>query len=145
MGARSSSTPLSNRLAIFFDGGCRVCAWEVEKYLALDRNQKLSTIDINAPGFQATEYGLSAEQVRKYFHVLTPEGKVIAGVDAFIEIWKTLGSPLSLLASRWAKFPPVHLALRAGYRVFVEIRPYLPRKDIPACHDGSCEIKKGIL
>ena len=132
----------TNRLAIFYDGGCRVCSWEIQKYLAADRAGRLTTIDIHAPTFRAEEYGLSAPAVRKYFHVLTPEGTVVAGVDAFVEIWKALGTPVSLAASRWARFAPIHLALRLGYRLFVEVRPFLPRKPgAPACDDGTCEIK----
>ncbi len=130
------------KLSIFYDSGCRICAWEVEKYLAADRGGRLAVIDINAPDFRAESYDLDSARVRKYFHVLTPEGKVIAGVDAFIEIWKALGSPLSLAASRWAKIAPIHSALRLGYRLFVEVRPYLPRKSgAPVCDDGTCERK----
>lgn len=132
----------SNKLAIFYDSGCRVCAWEVEKYLAMDRDRRLETIDILSPEFRAGDFGLDPARVRKLFHVRTPDGRVIAGVDAFIEIWKTLGSRWSTRASRWAKIAPVHAALELGYRVFVEIRPFLPRRPgAPDCHGGSCEIR----
>ena len=142
LGARSSKPEPSKSLSIFYDGGCRVCAWEIEKYLAADRYGKLATIDIHAADFDASKYGLEPAEVRKFFHVLTPEGKVIAGVDAFIEIWKTLGTPLSLRASWLAKRAPFHAMLRLGYRVFVEVRPYLPRRPgAPECGDGTCEIK----
>lgn len=135
------SGELSKKLSIFYDGGCRVCSWEIQKYMAADRRKKLALIDIHAPNFKAELYGLDAASVRKYFHVLTPEGKVIAGVDAFIEIWNALGTPLSLTASRWARRAPIHFALRIGYRIFVEIRPYLPRRPgSPKCEDESCKL-----
>lgn len=130
------------KLRIFYDGGCKVCAWEIKKYLKHDSNGRLGTIDINSHDFQAEKYGLDRESVQKYFHVLTSDGKVIAGVDAFIEIWKTLGTPLSSFAARAAKVTPIHLLLRLGYRGFVEIRPYLPRNENLNCDDGTCVIAK---
>lgn len=126
------------QLRIFYDGGCKVCAWEVQKYLKMDQNQRLGTIDINAPGFDAQSYGLDRERVQKYFHVLTPAGQVIAGVDAFIEIWKTLDTPAFRLAVRVAKTRPVHALLELGYSGFVLIRPYLPRNPEFDCTDGTC-------
>jgi predicted DCC family thiol-disulfide oxidoreductase YuxK len=129
------------KLKIFYDGGCKVCAWEVGKYLAMDTDAKLGTIDINAAGFNAEKYGLDRNAVRKYFHVLTTDGRIIAGVDAFIEIWKTLDRPLSRAAAKLARFLPFHAALELGYSVFVRIRPYLPRNPVADCSDDSCEIR----
>jgi predicted DCC family thiol-disulfide oxidoreductase YuxK len=136
------STLPTPKLRIFYDGGCKVCAWEVNKYLAQDHDGRLGTIDINAPGFEAERYGLDSYRVRRYFHVLTSEGRVIAGVDAFIEIWKTLDTPLSARAAKLARLQPIHWALRVGYQGFIRVRPYLPRNPIsPAiCDDGSCAL-----
>lgn len=126
-------------MKIFFDGGCKVCVWEVKKYLANDKKGVLGTIDINAPDFDASLYGLDANQVRKYFHVLNSEGRVIAGVDAFIEIWRALDSPFSSRAVKLATWAPIHLLLEIGYAGFVVIRPYLPRNRELVCVDGSCD------
>ena len=122
-------------LRILFDGGCKVCAWEVGKYLAHDTHGRLGVIDIDAADFDAGAFGLDPIEVRRSFHVMTAKGQVISGVDAFIEIWKTLGTSKSLFASRLASFRSVHLLLELGYRGFVEIRPYLPRNDKnrPSC------------
>ncbi|MBL7714065.1 MAG: DUF393 domain-containing protein [Bdellovibrionales bacterium] len=136
----------AQKLSVFFDGGCRVCSWEVQKYLDLDQklNQppKLIPVDISRPEFAAKDLGLDPLQVQKYFHVMTADGKVIVGVDAFIEIWRTLGSPVSSIAARLAKMGWVHAALRLGYQIFVQIRPFLPRKKgEPVCDDGTCSIR----
>ncbi len=125
-------------LKIFYDGGCKVCAWEIQKYIKLDEKQALGTIDINAPGFDATVYGLDRERVQKYFHVLTPDGRVIAGVDAFVEIWKALDTAPFRLAVKVAGNPLVHSILELGYAGFVRIRPYLPRNKEFDCADGTC-------
>lgn len=140
MTTERQKTPQATELQIFFDGGCKVCAWEVKKYLSADTDGRLGTIDINAPEFQAEKYGLDREQVRKYFHVFTSEGKILTGVDAFIEIWKTLRTPVSSLAARLAKKEPIHALLSLGYRGFVTLRPYLPRNKDIECTDGTCTI-----
>ncbi|MBC7385339.1 MAG: DUF393 domain-containing protein [Cryobacterium sp.] len=128
-------------LRILYDGGCRVCAWEVEKYQKADPHGRLLLTDINAPNFDAGRYGLDANQVRKYFHVMTPDGKVIAGVDAFIEIWETLATPFSLRAARLARLSPVHGLMELGYAGFVLVRPFLPRRSGRICDDGSCDYR----
>lgn len=128
---------MQSQLKIFYDGGCKVCAWEVQKYLKLDHQRKLGVIDIDAPGFKAEAYGLDRAAVRKYFHVLTTDERVISGVDAFVEIWKTLDTPVLKRAAKFARLSPVHSLLRLGYEAFVWVRPYLPRNQ-PACDDGSC-------
>lgn len=138
-------TGTPGELSIFYDGGCRVCSWEVDQYIEKDRRlhprPRLKTIDIHDPSFQAERYGLDSARVRKFFHVLTADGKVLSGVDAFVEIWRVLDSPVSSFAARMGKVGWVHGVLRAGYRVFVEIRPYLPRKKgQPTCEDGLCSV-----
>jgi predicted DCC family thiol-disulfide oxidoreductase YuxK len=134
--------PQPAMLQIFFDGGCKICSWEIRKYLARDTQGRLGTIDIHAPGFSAETFGLDRYRVRRYFHVLTEDGRVIAGVDAFIEIWKALDTRLSRGAARIARLLPVHLALRLGYQAFILFRPYLPRNTVPdaQCHDTTCEL-----
>jgi predicted DCC family thiol-disulfide oxidoreductase YuxK len=139
--ALTKNTPVTApSLHIFYDGGCKVCAWEVGKYLALDTRKSLGVIDINAPDFRAEPYGLDPVAVRKYFHVLTTDNRVISGVDAFIEIWKALDRPFSRRAARLARFAPVHAVLRAGYSLFVLVRPYLPRNAVN-CDDGTCNLR----
>ncbi len=134
-----SVSQVTEKLKIFYDGGCKVCAWEVDKYVKHDKMGVLGKIDINASGFDATRFGLDAARVRKYFHVLTNDGKVIAGVDAFIEIWKALDTPLSSRAAKVARLWPIHAALEIGYSGFILIRPYLPRNKGIICDDGSCD------
>lgn len=134
-----NETMKNSVLKIFYDGGCRVCAWEIEKYLAADTLGALGTIDINHPDFAAQDYGLDAARVRKYFHVLTLDGKIIVGVDAFIAIWDALGSPMSRRAAKLARLSLPHRLLEIGYSAFVRIRPYLPRRGGTECKDGSCD------
>jgi predicted DCC family thiol-disulfide oxidoreductase YuxK len=135
-------SPFQNPVSIFFDGKCRICAWETEEYLKRDRSGKLRAIDISSPSFDAQTHGLDPKRVQKYFHASTPEGKIVSGVDAFITIWEALGTPLSLRAARWARNPIIRAILTLGYTLFAQIRPYLPKKpNAPDCDDGSCDFR----
>jgi predicted DCC family thiol-disulfide oxidoreductase YuxK len=134
----SSLTP--SKTKIFYDGGCKVCDWEIKKYLKLDHQNKLTPVDINLPDFDAKKFGLDSQSVQKHLHVLSPSGELKIGVDAFIEIWNALDQPAARWASKLAKFTPIHLLLRMGYFGFVHVRPYLPRNhSAPTCETGTCQ------
>ena len=135
-----NSSNRSKPLRIFVDGGCKLCAWELRNYLRYDPHHRLEPIDIDAPGFEAEKFGLDRQAVRKYFHVMTPDGKIIAGLDAFIRIWETLDIPFTRVTAGLAKMPPIKLLLRIAYRGFVEVRPYLPRNKAVGCTDDSCKL-----
>jgi predicted DCC family thiol-disulfide oxidoreductase YuxK len=137
----AEKAPTAPRIHVFYDGGCKVCAWEIRKYLAMDQNSRIGTIDIHHPDFKAAKYGLDAARVRRYFHVLDADKKVLAGVPAFIAIWETLDTPWSRRAVKAARLLPIRAALEVGYACFIRLRPYLPRNAPVGCDDGACEIK----
>ena len=83
-------------------------------------------IDISDVAFKAVQYGLTAEAVNRHMHVQTPDGKILKGVDAFAHIWSRI--PKFHWASRWIKVNPIYFCARIGYEIFVQIRPWLPKK-----------------
>lgn len=83
-------------------------------------------IDISSPDFNAPSFNLTAEAVDKNMHVLTPDGELRIGVEAFAHIWSRI--PKYKWASQLIQAPGIHLAAKAGYKVFTVIRPYLPKK-----------------
>jgi predicted DCC family thiol-disulfide oxidoreductase YuxK len=123
---------------VYFDGACPLCSREIAHYRRRDPGGCLRLIDIADPHFDAAAHGLSAERVNQVMHVRRPDGSLATGVDAFIAIWDAL--PGYGVLSKVAALPGVHLLLRGGYRVFAAVRPYLPRRQVPACHDGSCQV-----
>jgi len=119
-------------LKLFYDGACHLCSREVEGYLKVDQAQKLMPIDISKGDFDAKAEGLDIHRANKYFHVKTKDGEILDGVPAFAAIWDTLGvmKPLSW----FSKTSLGRLSMGLSYKVFAEIRPYLPkRKDCSAC------------
>ncbi|NDG28186.1 MAG: DUF393 domain-containing protein [Proteobacteria bacterium] len=97
-------------------------------------------VNIADPHFSPEKEGLDSFEVQSKMHVKTAQGKVIKGVDSFIEIWKHL--------PRYQWLVPIcdnkvsKPCLRVGYFIFARmIRPYLPKKKVH-CETGSCPVKK---
>lgn len=116
---------MSEKTKILVDGNCIVCDIEVSHYKRL-APAIFDIVDISAPEFDAARFGLTTEAVNKHLHVLTAEGQVRRGVDAFAHIWSRLDR--YRFAERVINWPGVNSLARAGYAVFVEIRPWLPKK-----------------
>lgn len=116
---------MAKKTQILFDGNCIVCDFEVSHYkrLAPDR---FDLLDISSPSFDSKKYGLSKEAVEKHLHLITSEGELKVGVDAFAHIWSQI--PRYRLGSALIKSPVVYQAAQLGYSIFALLRPYLPKK-----------------
>lgn len=95
-------------------------------------------IDITDADFDPRKEQLDPQQVHEEIHAKDSSGGVHIGVDAFVLIWSKLTAMVWL--SKLAKRSSVNSLLRFGYKGFVKIRPYLPRK---SCADSPyCPIEK---
>lgn len=130
VGSEKSQSP-----AVYFDGACIVCDQEIKIYKKLDKKGNINFIDISLPLFDASAHKLDPDNIQKVFHVRDRHGQIVTGVAAFIEIWKEIDS-LNILA-RLARFSPFRFILELGYKAFVVIRPYLPRKK---CENNHCQL-----
>ncbi len=110
---------------IFVDGNCIVCDAEVAHYKRI-APELFEVVDISAPEFNAAAFGLSPDAVNREMHVLTPEGELKTGVEAFAHIWSRL--PKYQWAGKLIKKPGVFQLAKAGYRVFAANRHLLPKK-----------------
>lgn len=128
----------STQITVFYDGLCRVCSWEIEKYRRLDSQGRISFVDIEAPGFDAAALGLNSSEVRRVLHVRTAEGKLLTGVDSFVAIWRVLDRPTFRAMVAAAETPLARPVLELGYRAFVRVRPWLPRKKAARCETDRC-------
>ena len=125
-----------NKLDLFYDGACHLCYREVKHYHDLDSAKRLNLINIADPSFEPGKYNLDRKSVNKHMHARDQEGVLYKGVDAFIEIWKRI--PRYSFLVRPAELKIVKPLLKAGYFVFAEFRPYLPKR---SCENGECNIK----
>ena len=125
----------SEKIKVYFDGACYVCSHEIELYKKKDKAHRIAFEDISAPGFDPLSQGLDPKEIVRVFHVRTRSGELLTGVEAFMAIWNEIDS-LHFLG-RLARLRIVRLMLEAGYKCFVVIRPYLPRKK---CATDACKI-----
>lgn len=83
-------------------------------------------VDISDPKFDAAKFGLTRNAVNKHMHLLTPEGQLLIGVDAFAHIWSLV--PRYKFAETLVKAPVIHGLAKIGYSIFANVRPLLPKK-----------------
>lgn len=116
---------MKQKIKILVDGNCIVCDLEVSHYKRAAPDL-IDIVDISSPDFDAMAYGLTTEAVNKHLHVIDSEGQIHKGVDAFSKIWQTI--PKYLWAHQLIEKKPLNSAAKLGYKGFVVIRPYLPKK-----------------
>ena len=126
--------------SVYFDGLCPLCSREIDHYRKQRGAERLRFIDITASDFNAQAEGVDPVAVHKEMHVKTSDGRLVTGVDAFIEIWKVL--PRYGFAARLAQRSLIKPVLDFGYMIFATVRPYLPRKSQGCEASPYCEIKK---
>lgn len=131
---------MSEKITVYYDGLCRVCAAEIGFYRRAQGSESIRFVDIFSPDFDVQSESLDAAAIHKELHVRKSDGSVVIGVDAFVAIWEVL--PRYRFIVKLAKLYPVGAVLRLGYRLFVQIRPFLPRRAAncggsPVCKNRS--------
>jgi len=79
-------------LTTLYNARCPVCRVEIEHYRDLDQAAGGGNgwVDLYQADDLLAAHGLDREAVKKRLHVLGPDGRVHAGVDAFRLIWSAL-------------------------------------------------------
>ncbi len=121
-----------NRPIMFYDGGCPMCAREVNHYRKLDRRARVRWYDIHAEPQLPERYGIAAQAAQAELHVRDSAGQIQTGVPGFIVIWREL--PYWHWLAPIASLPGIFHLLQALYRPFARWR--LKRR----CAEGVCTI-----
>ena len=126
---------------IYFDGLCKACSAEINHYRGQQGAESFDFLDITHPDFNPQSHGLDPVKVHKVMHVRDQQGVLHEGVDAFRTIWKAL--PRYRFLVRLSDIGIVRGVMELGYRLFIRIRPYLPRKKAHDCSSSPyCEVNK---
>lgn len=112
------------RLRVFFDGACPACSKEIALYQRADRQQAIDWLDV-AQASGGLSLPLPQETLLKRFHVQRPDGEMVSGARAFIEVWAAL--PGWRWLARLCRVPGVPSLLEVGYRIFLKLRPTLQK------------------
>lgn len=122
------------KTTVYYDGLCAVCSSEINHYRRLPGSETLDFVDICHSEFTPEAHGLDPVLVHKVMHVKDAKGKLHTGVDAFQHIWRQI--PRYHFMNRVAEGRMGRSILELGYRAFVRIRPYLPRKNKDDCSNS---------
>jgi predicted DCC family thiol-disulfide oxidoreductase YuxK len=124
-----------NKPSILYDSQYRLCNAEIKYYRKNDPSSVCNYLDITDEKFESEKYGLTKSDVHKYFHVVLENGDLLKGVEAFNFIWINLDK--FILLQKIFKTKLGKSLMELGYKGFIFVRPYLPRKK--AC-DEYCEL-----
>lgn len=115
-------------LRVFFDSGCGLCTSEMRTYRNREHGGRLIFIDMRAPWFDPTPYGIPREDFMLELHAIDSAGRVYRGVEAFRAIWRAFPDSrrYDMLDSLLA-IPGINCISRLLYRVFARIRGHLPK------------------
>jgi predicted DCC family thiol-disulfide oxidoreductase YuxK len=88
-----TTTPTTTScVTTLYNGACPVCRTEIHHYRRIDqrRGGDLVFADIVADPAAAAALGVDPEDLKRRLHVLDREGRLHAGVDAFLVLWREL-------------------------------------------------------
>lgn len=85
-------TPSQDQITVCYNGSCPVCRAEIAHYRAQpDAPDRLAFVDLAAADAEELPEGLRGDAGLRRLHALTPDGRLLAGVDAFLAVWERLG------------------------------------------------------
>lgn len=105
---------------VYYDGSCPLCTAEINHYASRIGATKLQLVDVSAEGADLKP-DLTAEDAMSRFHVRKPDGELVSGAKAFVEVWRVV--PGWTWASRMANIPGALPVMEASYRGFLVVRP----------------------
>ncbi|KAI9022362.1 hypothetical protein DFJ74DRAFT_669216 [Hyaloraphidium curvatum] len=87
-----STAPPSPKVTALYNGSCPICRVEIEHYqrIAARRGSAVGFSDAVADPSSAERCGVGSEDAKKRLHAIDADGRVHAGVDAFLLLWKEL-------------------------------------------------------
>ena len=121
------------RTRVLYDGQCSLCRRSIQALQARDTRGRLEATDLHQADLPRLHPALDRTACLQEMHVITPDGVVLRGFDAFRHIALQLPS-----TAWWAGFlyiPPVPQAGRVVYRWIAARRCQ--------CKTGTCRIHAG--
>ena len=122
--AGAANATQDDRLTVYFDGACPLCAKEIGFYRRRPGADDVCWVDISeAAGDVAPDLSFDTAMAR--FHVRSRDGSLESGGAAFSRLWSEM--PGFRLIGRFTRLPPIAWLLERAYRFFLRFRPRLQR------------------
>lgn len=128
--ARARPMTADSRFTVYFDGNCPICSREIATYRRLRGGETIDWIDASRCEAAALSDDLDRAAALQRFHVRGPDGTLMSGAAAFIEIWKRL--PAFSRLARLCSGPRVLAILDALYGGFLRLRRLWYTPAVPA-------------
>ncbi len=144
--SREGATPVASqsgaslwppfRGEVFYDGQCPICLRGIARFGGLLARHGFKVEPLQTPGTQERA-GRSREAMMRDMHLLTADGRVMAGVDAYLHIGDTIGwlRPIAWIA----RLPGLRWLADQAYRCVADNRYRLLHVQIPAADGGVAE------
>lgn len=113
-------------LQIFYDGACKMCAGQMEKFQKKDVHKRLIFMDISEPGFEAKKFGLDGELLLKYIYAKDASGRIVRGIDAFIWMWRAVDNNLPAFL---VGLPGIKQLGKVVYRIISRSRYFFGKRE----------------
>lgn len=126
------------RLTVLYNDRCPVCSFEIEHYrrLCVERGIDLGFEKISDEGPMLKEQGLSVTAAKKRLHVLTRQGQLKVGVDAFLALWAQI--PIYRSLGRVVAIPGIyHVAIVVYNHVLAPLLFWWDKRRL-SCHETVC-------
>lgn len=109
------------KLSVYFDGGCPVCRAEISSYQGSPGGDSICWLDVTKVSADELGPGLMPEAAIARFHVRRPDGELVSGAAAFVEVWGHLDNWRWLAAL--ARIPGMLYVMEKSYLLFLRVRP----------------------
>jgi predicted DCC family thiol-disulfide oxidoreductase YuxK len=112
--------PAEPKLTVYYDGACPVCSREIGFYRARRGAEAVAWVDASACPEPDLGPGLDRAGALARFHVRRPDGTLVHGAAAFLELWRRI--PAFAWAGRLLGRPATRAALERAYAAFLRFR-----------------------
>jgi predicted DCC family thiol-disulfide oxidoreductase YuxK len=110
-----------DRPVLFYDGDCRFCRASARMVAALDRKNSLAILPFDDPLAESLLASVPASVRGGSMHIVQPDGWVISGGDALIELSRVLPGGEILASAAWRNDFLRHI-FAGGYRFVADHR-----------------------
>ena len=111
---------MKKKIKVFYDGNCKVCDQEISYYKKNDINKKFEWVNIHNSKSKINRLKLQKKELMDVLHIETESGKIVKGVDAFLEIWANFKYLRSL--AFFVKIKPVKRLAEIIYKIWAKKR-----------------------
>ncbi len=114
---------MNSKLTVWYNTKCPVCNagidWQRDRLVRAARAGGIEFRDINLEPEALSRFGAGINDVRRRLHAVDAEGRLSAGMDCAIEIWRR--TPGDMWLARLVSAPGIRHIARFGYDRFADL------------------------